>query len=143
MANPFVPVRTIRQTVRIKASPRAVFDAFMDAARHRDFTGFTASIDPRVGGKFTTCGDRNFGYTLFLDPAKHIVQAWAHIDFPKGHFSVVDIMLERTSTGCIIHFQQSTTPAECVSWLKPGWRSTYWVPLKAYLELGTRTPRRK
>ena len=81
---------TIKQTFLIKSSPTKVYDAFMNEKKHQEFTGFTAKIENTVGGKFITCGNRNFGYTLFLKPGKRIVQAWAQNHFPDNQFSVID-----------------------------------------------------
>lgn len=130
--------KTIKQTVIIKASGKKVYDAFMNEEQHKDFTGFTAKIGNKVGGKFITCGQRNYGYTLFLKPGERIVQAWAHQDFPDNQYSIVDIKLEQTKDGYTkLVFHQLGTPANCVDWLIPGWKSTYWTPLKNYLENGT------
>ena len=129
--------KTIKQTVLIKSSPTKVYDAFMDEKEHQKFTGFTAKVDNRVGGEFITCGNRNFGYTLFLKPGERIVQAWAQIHFPDNQFSIIDIKLFVTNDGFTrLTFHQLGTPAECVEWLIPGWKSTYWEPLKNYLEKG-------
>jgi hypothetical protein len=129
--------KTIRQTILIKSSPIKVYNAFMDEKKHKAFTGFNARIDNRVGGKFKTCGQRNFGYTLFLKSGERIIQAWSHKNFPDNHFSIIDLKLAKTKENFTrITFQQLGTPADCVNWLVPGWKSTYWKPLKNYLENG-------
>jgi uncharacterized protein YndB with AHSA1/START domain len=129
--------KTIKQTVLIKSSPKKVYDTFMDEKKHRDFTGFDAKIENTMGGKFITCGNRNFGYTLFLKQGERIVQAWAQKNFPDNQYSIIDLKLSKTKDGYTkLTFHQLGAPSECVEWLIPGWKSTYWKPLKKYLEKG-------
>ena len=91
-----------------------------------------------MGGKFFTCGNRNFGFTLYLDYGRRIIQAWAHKNFPDNHYSIIDIKLSEPKSGFTkLSFCQFGAPSECAEWLKSGWKSTYWTPLKEYLEKGT------
>ena len=129
--------KVIKQTVLIKASPINVYETFMNEKKHQEFTGFTATIDNRIGGEFITCGNRNYGYNLFLKPGERIIQAWSQKDFPDNQFSIIDIKLSTVKEEYTqLLFHQIGTPIECVEWLIPGWKSTYWIPLKAYLEKG-------
>jgi activator of HSP90 ATPase len=129
---------TIRQTVIIKASPDKVYKAFLSKKKHQDFTGYKARINDREGEKFTTCGGRNFGYNLFLKPGKRIIQAWSHRSFQDDQYSIIDITLTTTNNAHTkLLFQQTGAPKEAAEWLIPGWKSTYWDPLKQYLEKGT------
>jgi len=129
--------KTISQNVLIKVPVQKVYNAFMNEEQHKDFTGFSAKIENRVGGEFLTCGERNFGYSLFLEPGQRIIQAWSHKDFPDNQYSIIDIKLVESKDGHTeLIFHQLGTPAECVEWLIPGWESTYWTPLKKYLEGG-------
>jgi uncharacterized protein YndB with AHSA1/START domain len=130
--------KTIKQTIIIKASAVKIFDAFMNAGQHQKFTGYKASIKLVVGGRFLTCGNRNYGFTLFLGNGRRIIQAWTHKDFPDNHYSVIDIKLSETKPGITkLTFCQFGAPLECAAWLTTGWKSTYWAPLKEYLEKGT------
>lgn len=129
--------KSIKQTIVIKSSPIKVYEAFMNDKKHKEFTGFDANIENKVGGKFITCGHRNFGYTLFLIPGERIVQAWSHEHFPNHEFTIINIDLEKireNKTRLIFH--QLGIPADCVEWLISGWKLTYWRPLKYYLEKG-------
>jgi uncharacterized protein YndB with AHSA1/START domain len=66
--------KTIRQSVTIKASPRAVYEALMDSRKHAAFSGAPAQISRRPGGKFTAYGSYISGVNLELVPGKRIVQ---------------------------------------------------------------------
>lgn len=123
--------RELRYSIRIAATPRQVYDALMDAKKHAAFTGYSARIDPKVGGYFVTCGNRNCGYNLVLDPAKRIVQAWSQRSF-HPRYTIIDIKLKKEGKGTRLEFLQTGAPTSAVTWLRPGWHQTYWEPLKAY-----------
>ena len=123
--------RDLRYSVLIPATPRQVYDAFMDAKKHTAFTGYATRIDPKVGGYFATCGNRNCGYNLILQPGRRIVQAWSQRSF-HPHYTIIDIRLKKEGKGTRLDFHQTGARASAISWLRPGWRQTYWEPLKAY-----------
>jgi uncharacterized protein YndB with AHSA1/START domain len=68
--------KRIRQSVTIKASPHAIYEAPMDSHQHFQFTGQPAYISRKVGGRFIAYGDDLSGTTLELVSDKRIVQAW-------------------------------------------------------------------
>jgi len=67
--------KTIQQTVRFTASPRAVYELLMDSRKHTALSGETARISRRVGGPFTAWGSHITGINLVLKPGRRI--AWA------------------------------------------------------------------
>ena len=77
-------VRTIKQKVVIPASPKEVYDAYVDPKKQGKFTGTKATGKAVVGGKFTAWDGYIFGKYLELDDGKRVVQEWTSTDFPKG-----------------------------------------------------------
>jgi uncharacterized protein YndB with AHSA1/START domain len=128
-------VQTIRQTILLPGSPRQVYDALMTSKGHRAFTGADAKISPRVGGKFMAWGGYIHGTNLRLVPGKTIVQSWIPSDpnWPKNHKSKVRFELSPTPHGTRVKFTQSSVPVEHVGHLSPGWKKSYWTPLRKYL----------
>lgn len=127
--------KTIRQTVRIGAAPKAVYAALMNGKRHAAFTGSPAEISTKVGGAFTCYGGYITGTNLDLVPAKTVVQAWRSRDWPRGTFSIVTFALARAAGGKTrLSFTQAGVPASDFNDKSSGWRTHYWKPLKAYLE---------
>lgn len=124
----------IFQVVEVEASPKAIYDAFLDPETHSSFTGLKAQIDPVEGGFFKACNGRNMGYNIKLIPNKRIIQTWTHIDFPTNHYSIVDIELEKTEDGTRINFNHIGVPDSCDGWLTEGWMRRYWIPLKEFAE---------
>lgn len=131
-------VRHVQQSVELSAPPDAVFAALMDAHQHAAFTGLDAEMEPRAGGAFVTCGGRNSGYTLELEPGRRIVQAWRHRDWPEHHYSIATFELQPLGRGTRLTFTQMGVPADSYDWLDEGWRTTYWGPLARYLAMRRR-----
>ena len=63
-------VTTIKQKVVIPASPKEVYEAYVDAKKHSKFTGSKATGKAVVGGKFTAWDGYIFGKNLELEDGK-------------------------------------------------------------------------
>ena len=92
-------IRTIKQTVTIKASPHQVYEALMDSKKHSQFTGGKASISRKVGGKFTAYDGYAEGVNLELVPDEKIVQSWHASDWPETHNSRVTFAIKEIKGG--------------------------------------------
>lgn len=127
--------RSIHDEIDVKATPRAVYDAYLDSRTHAKFTGMPARISRKVGEKFTAGGDYISGYNLHLAPAKRIVQAWRGSDWPAGEYSIVSLELRPRGKGTRLIFDQRGIPEKAPSGAsKEEWSQYYWAPLKTYLE---------
>ncbi len=126
--------KTIRQSVVIKAPPRAVYDALMDSRKHAAFTGMKANVSRQVGGKFTAYGPHLAGFNLALVPNKKIVQAWRALDWDKGHYSIATFTLTPVKGSTRLSFTQLSVPDKHYRGINQGWKDSYWKKLKAYLE---------
>lgn len=67
----------------------------MDSKKHGAFTGTSALISRKVGGKFSCYGDYIQGKNLELIENKKIVQEWVGKDFPKSAVSKVTFELHK------------------------------------------------
>ena len=132
----------LEHTVDFAARPAVVYDALMDSKKHATFTGMRAKLSARVGGRFETCGDYNFGFNLALEPGARIVQAWSHKALPPGHYTIAEFELAPTKKGTRLHFRQIGVPARDADWLNRGWSETYWQPLALFFDQTTK-PRRE
>ena len=126
-------MKTIRQTVTIKATPLNVYEALMDSPTHSKFTGSAARISPRVGGRFTAYDGYAEGRNLELIPGRKIVQAWRASDWPEGHYSTATFALAKAGTGTKLTFTQTGVPDDQVAAIRQGWVEFYWEPLKTLL----------
>jgi len=122
--------KTIRQSVTLKVSPRAVYDALMDSQKHSRFTRAKAVISRRVGGSFSAYDGYALGKNLELVPGKKIVQTWRASDWPRGQVSKVTFSLRKTNAGTQLTFTQTGIPNNQVASIKKGWIEFYWKPMK-------------
>ncbi len=122
----------IFQVVELEASASDVFHAWMDERIHARFTGSPARIEIREGGRLES-GGICFGYTLFLEENKRIVQSITHKDFPAGLYSTVVIDLEKTEHGTRINLNHLGVPEECSGWMTETWKKSYLEPLRDFL----------
>jgi|SRR3989344_2558280 len=125
--------KTIRQVINFKASPNAIYKALMDSKEHAAFTGYSAKISKKVGGKFTASGDYIHGKNLELIPGKKIVQEWYASDWAKGSASKVTFKLTKTKIGTKLVFIHEGVPDKFAKDIASGWKEYYWEPLKEYL----------
>lgn len=126
--------KTIRQTVTIKASPHAVYEALMDSRKHAAFSRMPAHISRVPGGRFTAYGPYLSGVNLELVPDRKIVQFWRAKNWPLFHYSMVTFALSRVKGGTRLSFTQVGVPNRDYKDKKSGWIKAYWEPMKAMLE---------
>ncbi len=125
--------KTIQQKVRIPASPAAVYELLTDSKMNRALTGLKASIDARVGGKFSTHGGRVCGVHVELVPGKRVVQAWRDRHFSDGIFSMATFNLSRTSSGGTeIALTHRGVPKEEIPRIEKEWREGYWARMREF-----------
>lgn len=123
---------TIKQTVFIPAKPMDVYTALIDEGKHIEFTGSKASIDPKVGGKFTAWDGYIFGKNLTLEKGKKIIQEWQTTEWPDFPPSIVEFSFNKKGDGTELIMIQSKVPIEQAESYRQGWIDFYWEPLKKY-----------
>lgn len=129
-----MPAKNLRQTVRIKASPKDVYDALADPKQHARFTGMPARMQRKPGGKFAHYGDSLTGVVVELVPSKRIVLSWRESSWPEGHHSIAWFELSKVAGGTQLVFEQFGIPVDQFADIADGWKTFYWEPLKTYLE---------
>lgn len=126
--------KTIKQRVKFKAPPAAVYDVLTDSRRRSVVTGRKATISRKVGGAFTADGSDVSGINVDLVPGRRIVQAWRHRRFPEGIFSMVAVTLTQTHDGGTeLVLTHRGVPKDLIPETERAWREQYWSRIKAYL----------
>ncbi len=126
--------KTIVQLAVFETGARRVYDALMDSKRHTEFTGDSAIIDARIGGKFTAYGDYITGTFLEIKPGKKIIQRWRASDWPEGVYSKVTIEFQEKRGATTLRFTQEGVPEEFAEEIAQGWHDFYWDKLRIYLD---------
>jgi len=129
--------------VILPASPRAVYDAFVDPRRHAAFTDSPAAGSRRVGARFSACGGYISAVHRELVPGRRIVQDWSTTEWPEGApVSRLELTLKPVPRGTELRMVHSNVPASQADAYRQGWIDYYWAPLKAYFEKRVKRPRR-
>jgi len=71
-----IMTKAIQQSVRFPASPKELFDIYLDSRKHSAATGGSARMSRKVGGTFTAWNEQLRGRNLVIVPNRLIVQAW-------------------------------------------------------------------
>jgi activator of HSP90 ATPase len=134
-------VTTIKQTVIIpKASPKQVYDAYVDPKKHSEFTDSKATGKPKVGGKYSSWDGYIFGKYLVLDDGKRVVQDWTTTDWEEGYpASKLELTFNAVPGGTEIVMVHSNVPKVQAVEVEQGWTEFYWEPLKEYFSEQAKT----
>ena len=127
--------KTIKQRVKFKAAPAAVYELLADSKKHTAVTGKKATISPKIGGEFSARADDVTGINVDLVPARRIVQAWRHRSFPEGIYSMAAVTLTPTpSGGTELVLTHRGVPKALIPETEQAWRELYWQPMKAHFD---------
>jgi activator of HSP90 ATPase len=129
-----VKTKTIRQGAMFRATPHEVYEALMDSKKHSKFSGAAARISRKIGGRFNAYDGWIYGKNLQLKKDKLIVQEWRGNDWPKGVYSIVKFILQKSGENTKLMFTQSGVPADKYKDISEGWKEFYWRPMKKMLE---------
>jgi uncharacterized protein YndB with AHSA1/START domain len=131
-------VRIIKQKVVIPASPKEVYDAYVDPKKHSKFTGSKATGKAVVGGKFTAWEGSIYGTYLELEDGKRVVQEWFNTDMSYGP-SRLELCFNKVPEGTELVMVHSDVPEEKADETAEGWIEWYWNPLKEYFGKKSKT----
>jgi activator of HSP90 ATPase len=124
---------SIEISVTFKIKPEKIYSAWMESKKHTAMTGSAAEIDPAINGTFTAWDEYISGTTIELVPGKKIVQKWRTTEFPPDSpDSLLEIMLEKTSSGTKLILKHSLIPDGQGENYKKGWKDFYFKPMKKY-----------
>ncbi|HEV2104740.1 MAG TPA: SRPBCC family protein, partial [Candidatus Eisenbacteria bacterium] len=124
---------SVRVAAVIPATPERLYAAWLDAREHAAMTGGAATVEPRVGGRFTAWDGYITGVTLVLERGRRIVQAWRSTDFPDGHpDSRLEVRFEPAEGGTRVTVLHAEVPEGQGSRYEQGWSDSYLEPMRRY-----------
>jgi activator of HSP90 ATPase len=114
-------------------SPAKLYSAWLSTKEHSAFTGSTARISSKIGGKFSTWDGYITGTTIETVKDKKIVQRWRTTEFPdEAPDSLLTIELEKAKNGTKLILMHEEIPEGQASEYKKGWQDYYFKPMKEY-----------
>lgn len=129
-----MPVNNLRQTATVAGSPHDVFELLVDSEMHAMFSGASAELERKAGGKFSHYDGSLTGFVLDLKKDRRIVLAWRSSGWPEGSYSIAQFNLKKVKGGTQIEFLQYGIPSSDFKDISEGWRQYYWAPIKAYFQ---------
>jgi activator of HSP90 ATPase len=125
-------------TIRIEqvfagVAPDRMYAAWLDSDEHTALSGSEASVDPVVGGRYTSWDGYIEGQNLVLEHGRRIVQSWRASDFPDGApDSRLEVRFEAEKGGTRFVLLHSEVPRDQRDDFEQGWRDYYLEPMQVY-----------
>ncbi len=120
-------------SAEIPASPRTVYDAWLDDDRHGEMTGAPATASTEAGGAFTAHGGYIFGINLELADGERVLQTWRTSEFAESDpDSSIEVTFEASPTGTLITLRHWNIPAGQAEGYQSGWQDYYFDPMLEY-----------
>ncbi len=118
----------------VPASPREIYDAWLDSRGHAAMTGGQpARITAKVGADFTAWGGYITGRNLKLEPGRRIVQSWRTSKFTKDDpDSRIEVFLQPVTAGAKVTVRHTNVPDGHTSYRDGGWQDNYFEPMKRH-----------
>jgi len=128
-------MKTIVQKVKFKASPKQLYDLFLDSKKHSVGTGGKAKASRKVGGSFTAWEGYIRGKNIALVPGRMIVQSWRTATFKPGdHDSILVLTFEKAPGGSLLTMTHTAVPDKIAPDFAKGWYQHYWNPIRKYFK---------
>lgn len=122
----------IKQTYKIKAPVKIVWQALVNPKKIKDWGAGPAKMSGRPGAKFSLWGGSIWGKNIEVKPEKKLVQEWFAGKWPKP--SIVEIILSEKNGVTQIKLTHKDMPSSEIKDLTNSWRDYYFGPMKKYLE---------
>jgi len=126
--------KTILQSVKFKASPKTLFEIYMDSRKHSEVTGVRAALSRKAGGKFMAYDRYITGRNLLIIPHYLIVQTWGGKDFKKSDpDSILTLTFNKIRGGTRLDLVHINVPDHKYRGIKDGWHEYYWDKWRRFL----------
>jgi activator of HSP90 ATPase len=120
--------------VNLDAPAEALFEAYLDPARHAAITGSPVVISKKAGSRFRAFDGALNGTMLAVVEPTLIVQSWRSSAFKKrdGDSTLILIFMQQGRRGRI-HLTHLDVPDHDHKGVAEGWKTYYWVPWRRCL----------
>ena len=117
----------------IPATPRQIYDAWLDSAGHTAMTGGAATASPAEGATFTAWDNYISGRNLTLEPGRRIVQSWRTTRFTaEDGDSQIEVLLEPVAGGTRLTLHHTNVPDGHTGYQDGGWQDHYFEPMQRW-----------
>lgn len=117
-------MNVIRQSVRFKASPEALFNIYLDSQKHGAAIDDKVSISRKVGATFTAFNGGLRGRNLLIVPNRMVVQSWRANSWKKSDAdSILILLFSKAGRGGQIELIHANVPGHTYAPLNRAGRS--------------------
>jgi len=138
---PSVNTTTVTDTEEFRAPASELFKTFTDPQRLAAFTRATPKVfeGAKEGGKFELFGGNVSGEYLELEEPTKIVQSWRLEQWPKAHYSRLEINFDQNDVDnvTVMRVSWSGVPIGQEEVTKRNWREYYVRSIKQTFGFGT------
>jgi hypothetical protein len=139
---------SIYETARIvRATPKRLFEAWLDSGEHSAMTGAAATISSQAGEPFSIVDGQITGRTLEVEPYHRITQLWTTVESGGRAFeSRLEISFSTgpnwgglpgsAADGATVGIRHSGLPPEQRMFSAQWWEDSYFLPMDAYFARG-------
>jgi activator of HSP90 ATPase len=123
----------IQQRVTFRASPKVLFEMYLDSRKHAAAIDAPAKMSREIGGAWSAWGGQIGGRNLLIVPGRMVVQAWRAAHWKKRDISVLVLTFEKVPGGARVNLVHAGVPQYDHKGVREGWVNYYWKPWKKYL----------
>lgn len=116
-------------------SPDTLYKIFTDQILVSATFRCPCKVDLKEGGYFELLNGNITGYFVEVIPEKKITQRWRYKDWPKDHYSLVEIEIIPEKYTIAVHLKQSDVPLHDLQRIKECWQQCYWDAIKSIFGL--------
>ena len=118
----------------IPATPKQIYDAWLDSRLHAKMTGgHPATITAVEGERFAVWWGFITGKNIVLEPGKRIVQSWRTTQFEESDpDSQIDVLLEMVAGGTRVTIHHTNVPDRLTNYRDGGWQRDYFDLMKLF-----------
>ncbi|KAF9157979.1 hypothetical protein DFQ26_008106 [Actinomortierella ambigua] len=127
---PAVNTTTLSDTIEFQAPASDIYNVLLDETKVAVWSRSKASIEPKVGAKFSLFGGTITGEIQALEKDKKIVQSWRINSWPAGHYSTVTMELDQGTSSTVLKVKQAGVPIGEEDLTRRNWNNFYWTEIK-------------
>ncbi|KAF9979207.1 hypothetical protein BGZ73_004093 [Actinomortierella ambigua] len=127
---PAVNTTTLSETIEFQAPASDIYNVLLDEAKVAVWSRSKASIEPKVGSKFSLFNGTITGEIQVLEKDKKIVQSWRTSSWPAGHYSTVTMDLDQGTSSTVLKVKQAGVPIGEEDLTRRNWNNFYWTEIK-------------
>ena len=118
----------------IPATPKQVYDAWLDSRGHAKMTGNRpATVTASEGRWFTALKGFVVGKNVALETNRRIVQLLRTREFLESDAdSQIEVLMEQVAGGTKVTIHHTNVPDQLAKYRNAGWQSNYFEPMKRF-----------